>query len=101
VKIYEDHRLDRHYPAAEWFCAIATTKVTTTVEAAGVDLGVLSSFTNDRTALRQAIREIRNNSSNGRTPIIRITSINGDLSLGDLAKQNLRVLGKPADSYQP
>ena len=57
-----------------------------------VDLGVLSSFTNDRAALRQAIRQIRNNSTNGRTPIIRITSINGDLSLGDLAKQNLRVM---------
>jgi VWFA-related protein len=55
-----------------------------------VDIGVLSSFTNDRAALHQAIEQIRNNPT--RTPIIRITSINGDNSLAELVKQNLRVM---------
>jgi VWFA-related protein len=55
-----------------------------------VDIGVLSSFTNDRAALHEAIERIRNNPT--RTPIIRITSINGDNSLAELVKQNLRVM---------
>jgi VWFA-related protein len=57
-----------------------------------VDLGVLSSFTNDRATLRQAIRQIRSNPTSGRAPTIRITSINGDYSLKDLVDQNLRVI---------
>ena len=57
-----------------------------------VDIGVLSSFTNDRATLRQAIRQIRSNPTSGRAPVIRITSINGSYSLKDLANQNLRVL---------
>ncbi|HET6977920.1 MAG TPA: VWA domain-containing protein [Pyrinomonadaceae bacterium] len=57
-----------------------------------VDIGVLSSFTNDRAALKQAIRQIRSNPTSGRAPVIRITSINGNYSLKDLANQNLRVL---------
>jgi len=52
-----------------------------------VDIGVLSSFTNDRAALHEAIEQIRNNPT--RTPIIRITSINGDNSLAELViRQN-------------
>jgi VWFA-related protein len=57
-----------------------------------VDIGVLSSFTNDRATLKQAIRQIRSNPTSGRGPIIRVTSINGDYSLKDLANQNLRVI---------
>ncbi|HSE18894.1 MAG TPA: VWA domain-containing protein [Pyrinomonadaceae bacterium] len=55
-----------------------------------VDIGVLSSFTNDRAALHEAIQRIRNNPT--RTPAIRITSINGDSSLMGLVRQNLRVM---------
>lgn len=42
--------------------------------------------------LRQAIRCIRNNPTSGRAPIIRVTSINGDLVLIELIRQNPRVL---------
>ncbi|HEY0763077.1 MAG TPA: VWA domain-containing protein [Pyrinomonadaceae bacterium] len=57
-----------------------------------VDIGVLSSFTNDRATLKQAIRQIRSNPTSSRAPVIRITSINGAYSLKDLANQNLRVI---------
>lgn len=62
-----------------------------------VDMGVLASFTNDRAALRQAIRQIRTNPTSGRAPIIRVTSINGNLSLADLRQQNLRVIETLSD----
>ena len=57
-----------------------------------VDLGVLSSFTNDRAALREAIRQIRNNPTSERVPIIRVTLSGGSLGLAELVKQNLRVI---------
>ena len=55
-----------------------------------VDIGVLTSFTNDRAALRQAIRKIRENAGKG--PVVRVTSVNRQGSLAELAHQNLRVL---------
>ena len=57
-----------------------------------VDMGVLSSFTNDRATLRQAIRQIRSNPASGRAPVINVTLINGKPSLQDLVNQNLHVL---------
>ncbi len=57
-----------------------------------VDIGVLSSFTNDRAVLRKAIHHIRHNPTGGRAPIIRVTLGGGSLDLRELANQNLRVL---------
>ena len=57
-----------------------------------VDIGELSSFTNDRQLLRKAIQRIRTNPTSGKAPVIRITSINGDFSLIGLVRQNLRVM---------
>lgn len=57
-----------------------------------INLGVLSSFTNDRETLREAIHQIRNNPGSGRSPVIRVTVSGGGLGLEDLVKQNLRVI---------
>lgn len=57
-----------------------------------VELGVLSSFTNDRDVLRAAIKQVRENSSNGRSPVIRVMQVGGDGSLQPLVKQNLRMI---------
>lgn len=57
-----------------------------------VDIGVLSSFTNDRAMLREAIHHIRANPTGGKAPIIRVTLGGGGLDLRELANQNLRVL---------
>lgn len=57
-----------------------------------VNLGVLSSFTNDRAALRYAIHQIRNNPTSGRAPIIKVTLSGGGLGLAELVNQNLRVI---------
>lgn len=57
-----------------------------------VDIGVLSSFTNDRAVLRKAIHHIRNNPTGGSAPVIRVTLGGGGLDLRELANQNLRVL---------
>jgi VWFA-related protein len=57
-----------------------------------VDLGVLASFTNDRDVLHAAIKEVRENSSNGRSPTIRVMGSGSDISLQPLVKQNLRMI---------
>jgi len=57
-----------------------------------VDLGVLASFTNDRAVLHAAIKEVRENSSNGRSPTIRVMGSGSDISLQPLVKQNLRMI---------
>jgi len=57
-----------------------------------VDLGVLASFTNDRDVLHAAIKQMRDNSSNGRSPTIRVMAAGSDISLQPLVKQNLRMI---------
>ena len=57
-----------------------------------VDIGVLSSFTNDRAVLRKAIHHIRTNPTGGKSPVIRVTLGGDGLDVRELAKQNLRVL---------
>jgi VWFA-related protein len=57
-----------------------------------VDLGVLSSFTNDRDVLHAAIKQVRDNSAIGRSPTIRVMMIGSDISLQPLVKQNLRMI---------
>jgi VWFA-related protein len=55
-----------------------------------VDLGVLSSFTNDRDVLHAAIDQVRKDPINS-TPI-RVMAAGGDLTLQPLIKQHLRML---------
>jgi VWFA-related protein len=57
-----------------------------------VNIGVLSSFTNDRAVLRAAIKQVRENVANGNSPPIRIMSVSGDLSLQSLVKYNLHTM---------
>jgi VWFA-related protein len=57
-----------------------------------VDLGVLASYTNDRAVLHAAIKQVRANPTNGRSPVIRIMVVNGEAVLQPLLTQNLRVL---------
>ena len=57
-----------------------------------VDIGVLSSFTNDRDVLHAAINHVRDNAVSGRSPVIRITVVNADASLKPLVKRNFDAL---------
>lgn len=57
-----------------------------------VDLGVLASFTNDRNVLHAAIKQVRDNASNGRSPTIRVMAAGTEVSLQPLVKQNLRMI---------
>ena len=55
-----------------------------------VDLGVLSSFTNDREVLHAAIDQVRKDPLNA--PPIRVMAAGGDLTLQPLIKQHLRMI---------
>jgi len=55
-------------------------------------LGVLASFTNDREVLHAAIKQVRENASNGRSKPIRIMATGADLTLQPLVKRNLAML---------
>lgn len=55
-----------------------------------VDIGVLSSYTNDRDVLHAAIKQVRNSAL--RAPRIRVMMVGGDLSLQPLVQQNLRMI---------
>ncbi len=55
-----------------------------------VDLGVLSSFTNDRAVLHAAISEVKKDPLNA--PPIRIMAAGGDVTLQPLIKQHLRMI---------
>lgn len=54
-----------------------------------VDLGVLSSFTNDRAVLDAAIKRVR---EAPRAPPLNVMAVDGDLTLQPLVKLNLQVL---------
>ena len=56
------------------------------------DLGVLASFTNDREVLHAAIKQVRDKSANGSTPVIRVMVVDSDVTLQPLVKQNLRII---------
>lgn len=70
-----------------------TNRDLTAIADADVDIGVLSSFTNDRALLHAAIKQVRENASNGRSPSIRVMQTSGGLVLQALVKQNLRMIG--------
>ena len=57
-----------------------------------VDIGVLSSFTNDRDVLHAAINHVRDNAVSGRSPVIRIFAVNRDASIKPLVKRNFDAL---------
>jgi VWFA-related protein len=57
-----------------------------------VNIGVLSSFTNDRDVLRAAIDQVRDNAVNGKSPVIRVMAVGRELMLQSLVKQNLRMM---------
>lgn len=63
----------------------------------GADMGLLTSFTNDRELLRAAVKQMRDNIGQGRYPVIRISAENFEFSLHQLIQQNLDVL-KMAES---
>lgn len=56
------------------------------------NIGVLSSFTNDRDVLRTAIETVRANTTNGKSPVIRIMAVGTDLSLQSLVQHNLSIM---------
>jgi VWFA-related protein len=58
----------------------------------GADMGLLTSFTNDRELLRAAVKQVRNNIGQGRYPVIRISAENFQFALHQLIQQNLDVL---------
>jgi VWFA-related protein len=57
-----------------------------------VDLGVLASFTSDRDVLHEAIRQVRADPTSGRSPVVHLMVVNGELTLQPLLSRNLRVL---------
>ncbi|MGZ8847467.1 MAG: VWA domain-containing protein [Pyrinomonadaceae bacterium] len=56
------------------------------------NLGVLSSFTNNREVLHAAIKAVHENASNGRSKPIRVMAVGGDLTLQPLVKRNLGMI---------
>jgi len=54
-----------------------------------VDLGILSSFTNDRAVLAAAMKRTHDSV---RQPAVMVTAVNGELQALSLAKMNLRVM---------
>jgi VWFA-related protein len=73
-----------------WFVNTQMTKADlAAITSTDVDLGILSSFTNDRAVLEAAMKRTHESVSQ---PAVMVTAVNGELQALSLAKMNLRVM---------